>query len=1319
MTFVFDAVFDSLPGGSVSAQQAHVYEQTGRLVLHSALRGINGCLFAYGQTGSGKTFSMLGTSQAPGMLPRLADELFSEKSALQERDAHGNNPPSNDEVLIVKAAFLELYNERLVDLLEIGGGPLKLFENSRDGVTVPGLSETEVQSRAEFGMLVDLAAKNRAAGTTRMNKHSSRSHAIVQLRLHRCKADHVTRSKIHVIDLAGSERPRTGINGSTPNKEGININVSLSTLGLVISRLSATAPQRRSRCSVPYRDSKLTFLLKDSLAGNARTQVLVTLSPGASSFEESMSSLRFAQSAKRISTRHTADVAKSSCENGDVQALQLQVNTLRAELATLKSTYKCCPAAGGIGAGDAGAGASISSSLGEHLSGSAGSSVGQNSAQQASVAGRKIEVSNDGWFHPSDGDLSSVINILAAAGYSADAASENCSRPTYPAASSTSPGTLTRSLGSHKPSKETCPSSSTAADAINSLPVSDVRLAEAIKALKEQSQDSPSLAKVRLAVPVLCHRDLDSSAALQVIQALVSLCAQIDEANQLLECCSAAGIGSGALQMEATWLSPGANIGCAARDLLRVKVVARDSDKDHAEELWSLADFETQLHQMRKKIDSGTTLEAECSFGLRLGSKLIDEIPHTLVSTSETLSPVTAVQDNSTACQSPSSFAQILSPSTRDRGRKVIRSSRGSSEDMMDISQRYAPWSGRSTPEAQATPEARRRALPRTPEDRKRPLLQPHEAENGWSVSLCERVAICYSPALPSKEIFKSKPPRPVSPEGGIAGTPMVDELMLSQPRTDTVDSSQLRGRSEKWDRLFSESPARSATSILLSNTPNRSAPRTPRQGEAEDSSAADTLAAARVALTALTPPKRRPQSADTRYTQYACRRPWRSLTPRGGSLTPRGGSLTPTACSARRRGSSAVVRRLGVSAGHGDPGVVAGAFDRNSLRRRNGQVFVNALESWRTANAHLLKTPVRQMLPGTCSIYVRKRPMFDDDVRRCDFDVLTVIGASREEHPKYGHEVVHHACLFDKSAVTPFIYHTRFPFDGVFGSESTNGDVYCTVARPLLVNALGGKLSTLFVFGQTATGKTHTMRALEQLAAEELFTRLKNIGAQDTTQVTLSCFELAGRKALDLLTDTKVEIRLREEEDGCFRPHDCREHIANNAEELLWGLRLAGQRRATDATPVNCTSSRSHSVSRITIQPRGQAVGQLLLVDCAGLERARDTLHFRGHTQRESADINASLFALKDCIRFRQAAINRHGGLPVDGSLRLPSVRASPLTKVLAESLLSSSAQMAAIATVSPNATDTEHTIDTLRNIYTLGGRGDAHLAEDRQWIE
>lgn len=408
---------------------------------------------------------------------------------------------------------------------------------------------------------------------------------------------------------------------------------------------------------------------------------------------------------------------------------------------------------------------------------------------------------------------------------------------------------------------------------------------------------------------------------------------------------------------------------------------------------------------------------------------------------------------------------------------------------------------------------------------------------------------------------------------------------------------------------------------------------------------------------------------------------------------------------------------KLGVAAGPGDPAVVAKAFDKNSLRLRNGRVFVDALATWRLANSQATSAPMRRLTPGMCAVYVRKRPMSERDTKRCDFDVLTVLGAPNDasEGPPIGPEIVHHACMFDRSMVRPNILHTLFPYDGVFDGSATNEDTYRVVGRPLLENALGGNLATLFVFGQTGSGKTYTMRAIEEIAAKELFERLGN-GAE----VSVTYFELAGRKALDLLTEHKTEIRLREEEDGCFRPHDCEEAVVTNPRDLLRVLNEAADRRATDATTVNAFSSRSHSVCRITIMRDRQPAGRLLLVDCAGTERSRDTLFFKGQHVKESAEINSSLFALKDCIRFRQAAINRQRGLPQEGlPLRLPCVRATPLTKVLAESLISASAQLAAIATVSPNATDAEHTIDTLRTVYTLSGRMESRILEVRQVIE
>lgn len=378
----------------------------------------------------------------------------------------------------------------------------------------------------------------------------------------------------------------------------------------------------------------------------------------------------------------------------------------------------------------------------------------------------------------------------------------------------------------------------------------------------------------------------------------------------------------------------------------------------------------------------------------------------------------------------------------------------------------------------------------------------------------------------------------------------------------------------------------------------------------------------------------------------------------------------------------------------------------------------MDALASWRLQNAGRLSAPPRRVLPGTCAVYVRKRPMSERDARKSDFDVLTVLGvpAAGEGVMPVGQEIVHHACVFDKSAVKPAVLHTSFPYDGVFDTEATSEDVYDLVGRPLLQNALEGSLSTLFMFGQTGSGKTFTMRAIERETAEELFDRLGPGAA-----VALSYFELVGKKALDLLREEKEEVRLREEEDGCFRPHCEEVRIVTTADEMLRVMAEAAARRATDATTVNSVSSRSHAVCRITLlSSERKAAGRVLLVDCAGTERSKDSMYFKGSNVKESAEINSSLFALKDCIRFRQAAIQRHGGMPQEGQpLKLPSVRATPLTKVLAESLISPSAQLAVVATVSPNATDAEHTIETLRTVYTLSGRGEARLAENRQVLE
>jgi len=1197
--FTFDAVFDSPACTEGSVLQEVVYEQIGRPILENALEGINGCLFAYGQTGSGKTFSLFGSQDAPGVLPLFANDLLDAKRKAE----------SEGEDLSIKVAFLELYNENLVDLSCETREPLRLFENSQEGVIVPDLVEKEIGSHEEFNALLDLATQNRSVGATCMNLHSSRSHALIQLRVESRNRECAKRAKVYLIDLAGSERQKRAQNEGTRLKEGIHINVSLSALGLVISRLSDIA-QGRNHCSVPFRDSKLTFLLKNSLSGNARTRVLVALSPAATNYEESLSTLRFAQSVKRIRTRAVADITKVD-QGLEVQTLQNEVTRLRAELNSLRTGLSgstgCCY----IGCVDVSSGTCTASnvdcvSTGDN-SGCSGRS-GDNDAVSATEAlrkfegpyrspqGTRIEVGRDGTVkfvgtehYPirividseeellerdkltqgichleSDGDADYryILVLEDEAGLVWQHA------PALLDTESIGDGLKIRwervqtvgLCGTGGTTDQASPFAGMRPMVFPNLAPLDQRVTQDLETLNLITSESTTLARVHKAV-LLAARNMAPALASEFIQALISLCADLDEANALLAQGADIGAsGSRSLErprLEATWLAIESNQEMSARELLRVKVIWQGGLLPRYSQVWSIPEFARWLETLR---------------GPTAGTSSVSSTPR----------------------RTPS----------RNRER---RSSAGASNAFMSPAPtRPTPGSNRTFVWDQSNPAAVRSPSPGSmPRPSPSPTPMPRGLDSARSVD--GRSAL--------QQFSNAAQQRPHSAEPGHEGrTALRDRATRRSPTPCGQNSSRHRASSA------------SATSI--------------RQ---------------RLSAAAGTP-------------------------------------------------------------GPGDPCSATKAFDKNSMRLRNGRIFIESLAFWRNSNGHRPTAPTRRIQPGMCSVFVRKRPMFDSDIRRCDFDVLSVIRSEQDaEDSCVGREIVHHACMFDKSMVTPFILHSQFPFDGVFDVGATNEDVYRDVGQPLLENALRGQLATLFLFGQTGSGKTYTMRAIERMAVEEIFRSL-----DADTVVSLSYFELAGRKALDLLTEQKSEIRLREEEDGCFRPHDCEEIVVTNAEDMIQVMVEAAGRRATDATTVNASSSRSHSVCRISIMKQKQPAGRLLLVDCAGTERSRDSLYFMGKHVKESAEINSSLFALKDCIRFRQTAILRQQSLPQEGRpLRLPSVRGSLLTKVLAESLISASAQLAAIATVSPNATDAEHTIDTLRTVYTLSGRGESRLLEFRQLIE
>ncbi|CAH2050780.1 unnamed protein product, partial [Iphiclides podalirius] len=302
-TFAFDHCFYSLDSALPNfASQKTVFECLGRDILDNAFDGYNACIFAYGQTGSGKSYTMMGSPGADegGIIPRLCDALF-------ERIAKQQSPPAL--TYKVEVSYMEIYNERVHDLLdpETTRRSLRVREHAVLGPYVDGLSQLAVTSFQDIDNLMTEGNKSRTVAATNMNSESSRSHAVFSVVLTQTLCDAATGvtgekvARLSLVDLAGSERAvKTGAVGDRL-KEGSNINKSLTTLGLVISKLADQSSGKNNKDKfVPYRDSVLTWLLKDNLGGNSKTVMVATLSPAADNYEETLSTLRYADRAKRI-----------------------------------------------------------------------------------------------------------------------------------------------------------------------------------------------------------------------------------------------------------------------------------------------------------------------------------------------------------------------------------------------------------------------------------------------------------------------------------------------------------------------------------------------------------------------------------------------------------------------------------------------------------------------------------------------------------------------------------------------------------------------------------------------------------------------------------------------------------------------------------------------------------------------------------------------------------------------------------------------------------------------------------------------------------
>ncbi|XP_027028149.2 stAR-related lipid transfer protein 9 isoform X1 [Tachysurus fulvidraco] len=353
LEFPFDYCYWSVnPEAPNYASQEEVFQDLGMCVLTGAAEGYNVCLFAYGQTGSGKTYTMMGNPDSIGLTPRICQGLF--RSGIDSPDG---------QTCRVEVSFLEIYNERVRDLLRGADQKkpvaLRVREHPEKGPYVQGLTQHVVEDYKQAADLLEAGIANRITAATHVHDASSRSHAIFSIQYTQAILENNLPSeivsKINLVDLAGSER-------ADPNycrdriTEGANINKSLVTLGIVISALaqnsqmcsssqsinsmlsegesssvgsqsSSLSSSSRRHCFIPYRDSVLTWLLKDSLGGNSKTIMIATISPSCSSYSETLSTLRYAAHAKNIVNKPRVN------EDASVRLIR----DLREEIDRLKS----------------------------------------------------------------------------------------------------------------------------------------------------------------------------------------------------------------------------------------------------------------------------------------------------------------------------------------------------------------------------------------------------------------------------------------------------------------------------------------------------------------------------------------------------------------------------------------------------------------------------------------------------------------------------------------------------------------------------------------------------------------------------------------------------------------------------------------------------------------------------------------------------------------------------------------------------------------------------------------------------------------------
>ena len=348
--------------GDQNTTQDQIFQRVGKPMIDSCLKGYNCTVFAYGQTGAGKTYTMQGNGldecnlmssvlsgdkiinemenstleknsdiENRGLQPRVLDHLFNEIKSLSNQE---------DIMYLVKCSYYEIYNEQIMDLLNPASGNLQVREDFKKGVFIDNITEEVVSNSEDAINLLIKGARNRHVGATNMNIESSRSHSVFSLTIEsKSEKDGITNLKtsmFHFVDLAGSERQKLTAASGERLKEASNINRSLTVLGSVINNL--VEQTEKKNVHVRYRDSKLTFLLKDSLGGNSKTSIIANISPSSCSFGETLSTLKFAQRAKLI--KNKAEINEEA--SGNVESLKREIAKLEQEIKILRDVNGVC-----------------------------------------------------------------------------------------------------------------------------------------------------------------------------------------------------------------------------------------------------------------------------------------------------------------------------------------------------------------------------------------------------------------------------------------------------------------------------------------------------------------------------------------------------------------------------------------------------------------------------------------------------------------------------------------------------------------------------------------------------------------------------------------------------------------------------------------------------------------------------------------------------------------------------------------------------------------------------------------------------------------